>query len=402
MLHPMTTLARGRGRQAIAARTAPMTGSTTGEIVDLGIGQAEDALLPRTELAEAARRGLLADDGSCMQYGPEEGPEAFRESLAAFLRRHRDPGVTAADLVVTAGASHGLDLLLSRLTRPGDTVLVEDPSYFFALEVLEGRGLRLIGVSMDEDGLDVAALERILEVERPVLLYTVPVFHNPTGVTLRPDRRQRLVELARRHDFLVVADEVYQLLGHTTPPPMRTLDRDHVLSLGSFSKILGPGIRLGWLEAPRHLWTVLRDCPVLRSGGGVFPVGTAVMRDVLDSGMQDEVLLRLTALYDRRRAVLIEALETSLPDGVRFRRPDGGYYAWLELPPGVDAEALATIAPASGVAFRAGPVFSIAGGQRNRLRVCFTYYDDDALRRGGARLGALLTEHLQGRREALP
>jgi DNA-binding transcriptional MocR family regulator len=288
------------------------------------------------------------------------------------------------------------------LTRPGDTVFVEDPSYFFALDVLEGRGLRLIGVSMDEDGLDVAALERMLEVERPVLLYTVPVFHNPTGVTLRPDRRQRLVELARRYDFLIVADEVYQLLGSTTPPPMRTLDRDRVLSLGSFSKILGPGIRLGWVEAPWQLWTVLRDCPVLRSGGGVSPVGTAVMREVLDSGMQDEVLLRLTALYDHRRAVLTEALETSLPDDVHFRRPDGGYYAWLELPPDVDAEALATIAPASGVAFRPGRVFSIAGRQRNRLRVCFTYYDDDALRRGGDRLGALLTEHLRGRREAQP
>jgi DNA-binding transcriptional MocR family regulator len=379
-----------------------MARTAIGEIVDLGIGQAEDALLPRTELAEAARRGLLAGDGSCMQYGPEEGPEGFRESLAAFLRRHQDPGVTAADLVVTAGASHGLDLLLSRLTRPGDTVFVEDPSYFFALDVLEGRGLRLIGVSMDEDGLDVAALERMLEVERPVLLYTVPVFHNPTGVTLRPDRRQRLVELARRYDFLIVADEVYQLLGSTTPPPMRTLDRDRVLSLGSFSKILGPGIRLGWVEAPWQLWTVLRDCPVLRSGGGVSPVGTAVMREVLDSGMQDEVLLRLTALYDHRRAVLTEALETSLPDDVHFRRPDGGYYAWLELPPDVDAEALATIAPASGVAFRPGRVFSIAGRQRNRLRVCFTYYDDDALRRGGDRLGALLTEHLRGRREAQP
>jgi DNA-binding transcriptional MocR family regulator len=133
---------------------------------------------------------------------------------------------------------------------------------------------------------------------------------------------------------------------------------------------------------------------VLRSGGGVSPFGTAVLRDVLASGLQDDVLRRLTALYARRRAVLVEALTDALPPGVRFRPPEGGYYIWIGLPEGTDAEALAAVAPAHGVGFRPGSVFSVDGGQRSWLRVCFTYYGEDALRTAAARLGAFLADHL--------
>ena len=153
---------------------------------------------------------------------------------------------------MTAGVSQALDLICTLLTRPGDTIIVEEPSYFLALRIFRDHHLNIVGTPMDENGLVIPELEERVKKYNPKLVYTIPVYHNPTGVTLSADRREDLVRLSAKHDFLIVADEVYQLLAYTDtpPPPMVFFDTaERVISLGSFSKILAPGLRLGWMHA---------------------------------------------------------------------------------------------------------------------------------------------------------
>jgi DNA-binding transcriptional MocR family regulator len=307
----------------------------------------------------------------------------MREKLARFLGGHGMP-IDPARLFITCGASHGLDLILSRYTREGDTVLVEEPTYFHALKILRARHVRILPVPMDEHGLDVEAMEALLVRERPKLLYTIPIHHNPTSATLSPERRSKLIELAHRHDFLIAADEVYQLLTYegAPPPPLSSWDRERVLSLGSFSKILAPGVRLGWIEAaPAHL-TELARCGVLQSGGGASPFAAAIVESTIETGILDEYLERIRDEYRRRSHTMIRMLEEILP-ALSFERPRGGFFVWLRLDR--DAEALLPQAHAEGVGFLPGPRSSIGGGLRDRARLCFTYYDtaeiESAIRR---------------------
>jgi DNA-binding transcriptional MocR family regulator len=221
------------------------------------------------------------------------------------------------------------------------------------------------------------------------LLYCIPTGHNPTGASLPLERRRRLVELAREHGFLVLADEVYQLLDHTgaAPEPLAAqIDSGVVLSLGTFSKILAPGLRLGWIQASDDLLDVLATRGLLVSGGGLNPFTAAMVAPVLDDGGVGDYLDRVRAVLRRRRAAMDETLQACLPPGVTYRRPDAGYFFWLRLPDGVDTAAIRARALAGGVGFQPGPVFSTRGGYTNCLRLSFSYYDEAEIRTGVARL----------------
>jgi DNA-binding transcriptional MocR family regulator len=363
------------------------------DLIDLGIGAPDPALLPRDLLLRDAAARVLARPGNeFLRYGPEEGAASLREALAELLTRHYRRPVAAADLLVTNGASHGLDLVLGLFTSPGDRVVVEAPTYFFGLDVLRDRRVRPVPVPVDAEGLDPDALAARLRGERPAMIYTIPVFQNPTGVTLSPARRRRLVELAAEYDCPVVADEVYQLVvpPARVPQPLRAYDPARVLSLGSFAKILGPGVRLGWVECAPGYVARLRDNGVLRSGGGASPMTGALVEAAIRAGDQDRFLGVLREVYDRRRRHAIRELARTLPGDVRVDFPDGGYYVWLELPPGVDAGALHADAVAAGVGFRPGTVFSVDGSFANCLRLCFTYHDERRLTVAIERLGKVL------------
>jgi DNA-binding transcriptional MocR family regulator len=362
------------------------------DVIDLGVGQPDPAILPLARLRAAAAHALAGPGAASLQYGPEQGSPVLRGSLADLLSRHTGTPVEPAELLITAGASHGLDLVVERFAAPGATIFVEDPSYFFAFDVLRSRGARLVPVPTDRDGLDVEALERMLQVEVPAFVYTVPVFHNPTGVTLTGSRRRRLVELAQEYGFLVVADEVYQLLGQPgrEPAPLRTFDAERVLSLGSFSKILGPGVRLGWIECTASRLARLVDNGVLRSGGGVSPIASAIVHSAISLGIQDEYLAEIRAVYERRRRHVVRLLDGSLTADFQVMPATGGLYVWLRLPEGLDATGLAAPAEAAGVRFRPGPVFSCAGNFPNYLRICVAPYDESRLTVAVQRLSRVL------------
>lgn len=363
------------------------------EMIDFGVGQPDFDILPLEIVRHAAAERLAAGDTTLLNYGYEQGDGYFRLALADFLTRGYAMPVDTDSLLVTTGASQTLDMLCTLYTQPGDVILVEEPTYFIALRIFADHRLHVVGVPTDAHGLRMDALEDAVVEHRPALVYVIPSFQNPTGATLPEDRRRQLADLSRRHGFTVVADEVYQLLGYTeTPPaPMAAyLDRGNIISVGSFSKILAPGLRLGWLQAAPAVIERLVNGGLIFSGGSLNHFTSNIVRVALERGWQDEYLAELHALYRTRIDVLDAALRAELGERVRYTKPTGGYFFWLRLPEGVDAVALRPRAQALNVDFRPGINFSGNDGLHNYLRLSFAFYDAARLEEGARRLGQVL------------
>jgi DNA-binding transcriptional MocR family regulator len=374
-------------------RLAVTQSETASDTIDFGLGHPGPDLLPLDLMARAAAARLQGDDVALLQYGHEQGDGYFRRALAAFLVRHYGLPVDMDELFVTGGASQALDLICTLYTQPSDVVFVEEPTYFLALRIFTDHRLRAIPIATDGEGMIPEAVEAALAHHRPTLLYTIPTFQNPSGVTLSPVRRQQLVALAQEYDFLIVADEVYHLLSYGAPPPPPLAGyaaTGHVLGLGSFSKILAPGLRLGWVQAaPQHVQRLVNS-GLLDSGGGLNPFTSGIVRVALDEGWQEAHLAHVRAIYGRRANALTAALQAQLGDRVEFAAPTGGYFHWLTLPDKYDGEALFGQAPHYKVGFRPGARFSATGQLRHYLRLSFAYYDEAKLAEGVSRLRALI------------
>jgi len=363
--------------------------------IDLALGHPSPELLPLELLRAAAARRLGQGDRSFLQYGYEQGDLRFRTQLAGFLSRGYAPRagcsteVSPDELFVSGGVSQALDLICSLFTRPGDRVLVEEPSYFLALRIFADHGLRVEGLDTDRHGLLPEALRERLRQDRPAMLYTVPTHHNPAGTTLPEARREQILELCRENGVLLVADEVYHLLtfaGDPPPPLAASAGRGGLLSLGSFSKILAPGLRLGWIQGSPDLLRRLATCGFLDSGGGLAPFTSAVVCSLLEEGAQQDHLHRLRLAYGARARALAASLGRSLGDVTDAVPPAGGFFFWVRLQGVADTEALLPRARAAGVTFAPGIRFSTRGGQREYLRLSFSYYGERQLEEGVNRL----------------
>ena len=373
---------------------------TPADVIDFGLGHPASDLLPRTILQEAAARRLGQPDASLLQYGLEQGDGYFRLALANFLTPRYGFEVGYDNLFVSAGASLALELICTLYTQPGDVVFVEEPSYFLALRIFADHHLRVVSIATDEHGLRIDALQEALRQHRPTLFYVIPTHQNPSGATLPLDRRQQLVALSLEHGFLIVADEVYHLLSYNAapPPPLAQFAAGgSVLSINSFSKILAPGLRLGWVQAaPAHIQRLVNS-GLLDSGGGLNPFTSALVRVVIEDGMQDAYLAHLHATYRERIDVLNDALRAELGDLASFTAPQGGYFFWLRLPEGYDAGALMEHAARHKVGFRPGVRFSSRDGLRNYLRLSFAFYEADQLAAGVRRLAGAIADYAHTR-----
>jgi DNA-binding transcriptional MocR family regulator len=366
-------------------------------MIDLGVGQPDPALLPLAALRQAAADRLGHDDPQLLAYGAEQGNGDFRIMLAEFLSQNYGIAVEDSELFVTTGVSQALDMVCTLFAQPGDTILVEEPTYFLALRIFADHQLRVIGVPTDDNGLIIDALEEQLAACKPAFLYTIPTFHNPAAVSLPVSRRQQLVRLSQQHDFLIVADEVYHLLAYTESPPAPLasyVKTGTVLSLGSFSKILAPGLRLGWIQAGPVIVDRLVHSGVLDSGGGLNPFTSAIVQSVIELGLQKKQLGHLNATYHRRAAALSQFLRQDLPGSASFSEPGGGFFIWLRLPDEIDAAALLVTARQQDVGFQPGVRFSSSQGLRNYARLSFAYYDLPELEEGTKRLASVLAAHL--------
>jgi 2-aminoadipate transaminase len=363
-------------------------------VIDLGIGQPQVDLLPMDKVKLAWDHQLEQANPEILQYGMSQGDVSLRMELAGFLGQAYHTEVDPDALLVTAGVSQALDLICTLLTRPGDTIIVEEPSYFLALRIFRDHHLNIVGTPMDENGLVIPELEERVKKYNPKLVYTIPVYHNPTGVTLSAERREDLAQLSAKHDFLIVADEVYQLLAYTDspPPPMIFFDTtERVISLGSFSKIMAPGLRLGWMHASKKLLEPFLMCGLLDSGGGLNPFSASIVSSAIKLGLLQENLLHLKTTYKTRRDVLSQALHEQLPM-LNFSQPHGGFFIWADLGEGMDTETILENAARHDVGFQPGGRFSSMNGLSSFLRLCFAYYGDEDLVEGVARLAGAIDE----------
>lgn len=361
-------------------------------VIDIGMGNPPLSLLPLDLIRDAAQSAFATDDNSFLQYGIEHGDGRLRTSLAEFLTRGYGFAVTPETLFITSGISNGLDLLCSLFTKAGDTIFVEEPTYFLALRVFRDHHLDIVTIETDEHGLIPASLEEKLAAFSPKFLYLIPTFQNPTGKTLPQERRKQIVELAEKHNFLIAADEVYQLLNYSEEPPQpfgAYVDSGRVVALGSFAKILAPGLRLGWIQTQPDLIERFATSGLLDSGGGLNPFTSAVVRGVIESGGLDQNIAKLKSIYTNQVSVMDEALRRHLPQA-HYAVPHGGYFFWLKLPQGVDVGNLRAQAPAFNVDFRQGALFSSTGGLKNFMRLCFVYYEADQIEEGIRRLSRCL------------
>ncbi|MBN1149074.1 MAG: PLP-dependent aminotransferase family protein [Anaerolineales bacterium] len=367
-------------------------------MIDLGMGDPDLDLLPLEALRRSAESFFTACDPRPLQYGAEQGDGYFRRALADFLARAYGASVHPASLFVAAGASSALDLLCTLYTRPGELVFVEEPSYFLALRIFADHGLKVVSLPIDDDGLILEALDEKLAEQRPAFVYTIPTFQNPSGRTLSQARREKLVELAQRHNFLLLADEVYHFLSYGQPPPAPFAafaeQAQQVVSLNSFSKILAPGLRLGWIQAHRSVIQRLASSGLLDSGGGMNPFTSALVRNLVESGDLESNIGRLRAEYARRRDALGAALRQHLPQA-EFTTPQGGFFFWARLH-GVDAAELRRAARRFDVDIRQGALFSSQAGLRDYFRLSFSYYKAEAIAGGLERLGDCLSSFTPG------
>ena len=336
--------------------------------ISLLLGHPDPRTLLPPELRDAMQQFIGGSQAStALQYGPEQGTQSLIDFLVEKINREQSPPVQPRNLMVVAGSTHAVDMLARLYAGPESPLLVEAPTYVDALHIFRDHGIKLHAVPMDEDGLIPRELERLLERlhaggTAPGLLYTIPNFHNPTGITLPEARRREIIGLARRYGFLIVEDDVYRDLafeGERVASFYALAQGQQVASIGSFSKTLAPGLRLGWLLASQDIIERCVSCGTSQMGGGANPFTASMVATYCTGGAWERHIARLRSLYAARRDAALSALERSMPADVRWTHPAGGFFIWLRLPGQVFARDVKRLALQEGVAVAAGEGFFV-------------------------------------------
>ncbi|MGW1626188.1 aminotransferase-like domain-containing protein [Streptomyces sp. NPDC002172] len=382
-LPPLADRARTVGgspvREILAVTARP-------EVINFAGGLPAPELFDREGIAAAFRTVLEEAPERALQYSTTEGEPALRQRLAARIATRGLP-TAADDLLVTTGSQQALSLLASALIDPGDTILVESPCYLAALQVFGLAGARVLPVPGDADGVDPAALEELIRAERPKLLYLVPTFQNPTGRTVPAARRAALATVAARHGLWVIEDDPYGELRYDGDhvPWIASFPgaEDRTVLLGSFSKVMAPGLRLGWLRAPAAL---RRACAVAKQAADLHTptlnqLAAARYLDVLDAHVA-----KVRAVYGERRDAMLAGLPDALPAGSTWNRPEGGMFLWARLPSSYDTTALLRHVVDHNVAYVPGEPFYAADPDRSTLRLCFVTQTPEEIGEGLRRL----------------
>jgi 2-aminoadipate transaminase len=354
------------------------------DVISFARGAPSADILPSDLVRSAAERALTDDWERALSYGKGAGHPGLREWIA------QANDVEAEQVMVTNGSLEGAAMLFDHLLGAGDTVIVEQPSYDRTLLQLSRLGVKLVGVRLEDDGVDVAALETALGEDTPRLVHVIPNFHNPAGCTLSDDKRRRLVELAAEHGFTLFEDDPYREVGFAGDPmpTMHTLDRaDRVIYASSFSKTVSPGVRVGYLTGPVEAIAALSK---RANETYISPnmLAESIVWELCRSGGLAENTETVKRALRERRDTLVEALREHLPEA-EFVVPEGGYFLWLTLNDDVDASALLSAAAEERVAFVPGADFMLEGGE-NSLRFSFASVPPGQIPEGVTRIARAL------------
>jgi 2-aminoadipate transaminase len=380
---------RGEVGEGIAAILAVLGRQ---DLISFAGGFPDPATFPRERAVALLAEFAASGESSAFQYAPTRGLAGTLDAAAGRLETEQGRRPADDELLITSGAIEALELLGKSLLDPGDSVVVEGPTYLGAIMAFRSFEADVTAVPMDGHGLEVDELERRLaDGLRPKLVYTIPDHQNPAGVSLASERREPLVELARRYGFLIVEDVAYRELGFEGDalPSLWSLAPDVVLQAGTTSKTFFPGVRLGWAVGPPEVSARLVGAKQ-NTDQCAGALGQRLFEEYVRRGWIEEQLAASRALYRRKCERMLAALERSVPPSVRWTRARGGFFSWLTLPDGADAEELARAAVERGVAVVPGTPFFPDGRGRGNVRLSFSLVDEAAIDEGIERLGALL------------
>ncbi|XP_065175004.1 uncharacterized protein LOC135804951 [Sycon ciliatum] len=387
--------------------------------------------------AEATQFRISKEDStSLFSYGPRSGHPGFRAQLASFLSKHYGDAVDPDDLMPTGGASQGLTLLTNYYFSSGDVVFVEDASYFLALTFFKNDcNMKIISVPTDDGGIIPAEFEslvtqhskdfRAVTDNKPfkAMLYTISTYQNPTGRSLDAQRCNDILRVAKANDLLVLSEDVYNLLPFSQsfrdgdfnssyvpateekvdPSPLRMYHYDRLANSGNpgygnvvsnctFSKILAPGSRLGWMEGSKHVLDPVRRSSFVQSGGAIQHFMAGIGEALLELGLQEKQLAHCRQAFENRAKALCRGFRAHLPSEVVWKPPHGGYFMWLRLPDNVSGMDVRKAALKENISLTHGEAFSLEGKFKNYIRVCYTYEEEDTLEKAGETIGRIIKD----------
>jgi DNA-binding transcriptional MocR family regulator len=370
-------------------------------IISFAGGFPDSALFDVAGIQAAVNAALATNPGAALQYGATEGHPPLREALASFMQSKGVRDVSADQLIVTTGSQQALDLLGKTLVDPGSKAIVEGPTFLATIQCFRLYGADLVSAPIDGEGVDVDRLEQLIAEHKPRFVYLIPTFGNPSGALLSLERRRRVLELAVRTRTLIIEDDPYGDLYFDAPPPPSLLalshdvpgSRDWLVHCGSLSKVLSPGLRVGWMVAPPELLAKATMCKQF-SDAHTSTFAQATAAEYLHAGHMPATLARVRQVYGQRAAVMVEALRRELGDAIDFVAPQGGLFVWARLTGAggklADGAALAQRAIEQGVAFVPGAPFYCAHPDASTLRLSFATVGEDKIREGIARLAKAL------------
>jgi len=355
---------------------------------------------PVKDLEEIACQTLREKGAVALQYGPTEGEVTLRVEVAKWLSREK-PAINPENILITAGSQQGLDIVSKVFLDPKDIVIVELPSYIGGLQAFSAYRVKMIGVPQDDQGMKMDLLEKTLsklasKTKKPKFIYVVPDFQNPSGVTMSLERRKRLLELAYQYEIPIVEDSPYRDLRYTgkPAPAIYGMDtEDQVIVLGTFSKLLCPGLRLAWIMAPVE-W--MDRMVVAKQGMDLCcPTFTQLMvAEYLRRGLLHKQVETIRQLYGIKLEVMLKALREHMPKGVRWSKPQGGLFLWVTLPKYMSANELFKEAIEKKVAYVVGSAFHCNGKGQNTMRINFSYSTEEQIEEGIKRLASVIKENL--------
>jgi 2-aminoadipate transaminase len=370
------------------------------KVISLAAGAPSSETFPLEELAEISARVIRERGRFALQYGPTRGQSTLVEAVADILRSRSIEGCKPSEIVMTTGSQQGLDLISRVLLDPGDVALVELPSYIGGIIALHNAQAEMIGVRQDDGGLVISDLREKIdrtrsEGRRVKCIYTIPNFQNPSGVTLAAERRKQLVEIADEHDFMIVEDDAYFDLYFTEEAsrlvPLAALRPDRVVYLGTFSKVLAPGLRTAWLRAPEKIASKIE---LAKEGADLSSsvLDQAIVVEAIREGLIQRRLPQLRQFYEVRCRAMVDALDRFAPAGSRWTNPQGGFFILMELAGDVDATRMLPEAIESGVAYVPGQPFFVDGSGANTLRLAYSKESPEAIADGVERMCRVFRE----------
>ncbi|ALC44279.1 CG6321, partial [Drosophila busckii] len=392
------------------------------EILNLGVGApGTDLLEPCCEIFQQATTHCLSNEQKynqslIFQYGPSSGDYEARYEIAKYLSEKYDNAVHAKDLIITAGATQGLHFVLSTLIDFNGFIFVDEYTYMIALDAMQQfTSIQIVPLKLNEDGVDLEDLEqkardRVFKSKNKdfwAMYYAIPTYHNPTGILFSPAVCRGIVQLARKYDFLVLCDDVYNILHYGEKPEFsRLMSYDdptaagytgNVISNGSFSKIIGPGVRLGWLEVPGRLKPQLISSGIINSGGCFNNYTVGILRSLFQMQLVQPHIERLYKAYKERMMATISVLNSELPDGCSMQSPSGGYFIWIQLPAPVDVrELLQYSMEHENIYFIPGTRFAVEEGKGKQcFRLSIAFHSKAKLEDGVRRLCACIKSFIQ-------